>query len=963
MQPGSIVKFRGRDWILLPSPKNEVIQLQPLTGAIHEHIAVHKKISELVRSTIPEEDLRPSQFPLPSPDDVSDYVSAKLLWEAARLNLRDGAAPIRSLSHISIRPRTYQFVPLLMALRLDPVRLFIADDVGVGKTIEALLIARELIDRGEIQRLAVLCPPYLCDQWEKELNEKFNLEATVFRSSTISKLERRTPQNKSIYEYYPIQVISIDWVKSERNKHLFLQYCPEMVIVDEVHGAAAGTSRKVSQQRHQLLKAISKDPNRHLILLTATPHSGVETAFRSLLGLIKPEFQQWDLNTLDENKRTILAKHFVQRTRKDIETDWESEHYFPERISEDKTYVLSNTYNELFQKTYEFCSQLVRTGPGLNEYKKRVQYWGALALLRCVMSSPAAAQATLENQMRSGTKGIDDLDDNEDIFEDFVYEDSEDLTNDENPIPPIEKTAIGLAASGKRQLRELARLAQKLYHSKDDTKLFRGIDIVRELLNDGFQPIVWCRYVATAEYVAEGLRKALPNDVQVIAITGRMADDERRIKIAEIDPQKPRVLVATDCLSEGVNLQEKFNAVIHYDLPWNPNRMEQREGRVDRYGQPYPKVKAIRFFGKDNPVDGAVINVLLDKAKAIHRVLGTYVPVPKENESVVEAIVNSLFIRKQPYQPTLFDLDDVTAELHKRWDEDVQRERVNRTRFAQRAIKPEEVVRELEEVDKVLGDPEAVKHFVINAAQRLGIQFQAINSDLSIIEINLSEGAISTLPDAIRFILPPSRQGRWRISFVSPVPEGCEYVGRNHRLVATLAQYILEESLTKGADAVASRCGVMRTNSVAQLTTLLLLRVRYLLDIPQQTPLLAEEVLVLGFRPPEVGEDIWLAEDEALQLLVSAQPAGDIPLSEKKELAQWMLEKIGEWPEYIQSEALQNSIQQGIKTHIELRARQLEVSHKRIRKAVKLRVRELKIKPQFPPDILGMLILQPEVTG
>lgn len=213
-----IVRFRIRDWVLLPSDDESIYRLRPLTGITDDVIALHRSLAIL----LPDEAISPSHFPLPSPEDLSDASNAHLLWQATRLTLREGAAPLRSLGKISIRPRVYQFVPLLMALRLDPVRLFIADDVGVGKTIEALLVARELWDRGEVRRLAVLCPPYLCDQWEKELREKFNLNAVTIRSSTISMLERRKPANLSIYQYYPIQVISIDWVKSNRNKHQIL---------------------------------------------------------------------------------------------------------------------------------------------------------------------------------------------------------------------------------------------------------------------------------------------------------------------------------------------------------------------------------------------------------------------------------------------------------------------------------------------------------------------------------------------------------------------------------------------------------------------------------------------------------------------------------------------------------------------------------------------------------------------
>jgi hypothetical protein len=161
MGPGSIVRCRNRDWVLLPMDRDDLYLLRPLAGTTDEISVVQKQLADLVGYELPEERGRPSFFPAPTMNDLSDAASAHLLWQAARLTLREGATPFRSLGRISFHPCIYQFVPLLMALRLDPVRLFIADDVGVGKTIEALLIARELLDRGDIRRLSVLCPPYL----------------------------------------------------------------------------------------------------------------------------------------------------------------------------------------------------------------------------------------------------------------------------------------------------------------------------------------------------------------------------------------------------------------------------------------------------------------------------------------------------------------------------------------------------------------------------------------------------------------------------------------------------------------------------------------------------------------------------------------------------------------------------------------------------------------------------------
>lgn len=238
MNPGSIVRCRNREWVLLPSDHPDTCLLRPLTGATDEVVAVHRQLTELVSFTLDDERVRSATFPLPTTDDLADAASAELLWQAARLTLREGATPFRCLGRISIRPRIYQLVPLLMALRLNPVRLLVADDVGIGKTIEALLIAREMLERGEIKRLCILCPPYLCEQWQKELAEKFNLDAVVIRSGTVGQLERKKTGHSSIYKHYPIQVASIDFVKTERNRHLFLLDCPDFVIIDEAHGSA-----------------------------------------------------------------------------------------------------------------------------------------------------------------------------------------------------------------------------------------------------------------------------------------------------------------------------------------------------------------------------------------------------------------------------------------------------------------------------------------------------------------------------------------------------------------------------------------------------------------------------------------------------------------------------------------------------------------------------------------------------
>jgi hypothetical protein len=198
------------------------------------------------------------------------------------------------------------------------------------------------------------------------------------------------------------------------------------------------------------------------------------------------------------------------------------------------------------------------------------------------------------------------------------------------------------------------------------------------------------------------------------------------------------------------------------------------------------------------------------------------------------------------------------------------------------------------------------------------------------------------LPSAIVYELPSTKDGEWKISFISPTPEGAEYLGRNHRFVVVLARYLMEEALTKHGSGLTSRCGVIRTKAVKQLMTILLLRVRYLVNQPQRAPLLSEEVLVTGFS----GSGSELSDVDAMQLLTEAQADANIPMTEKRELTQSVLEK---WPAW----------QSTLEIKIKARAAELEKSHKRVRQAVSLRVRELSVAPQLPPDLLGILVLQP----
>ncbi|MGI9862835.1 helicase-related protein [Moorella naiadis] len=940
---GSIVRCRGREWVVLPPREPEVVYLRPLAGDEGEICGIYLP---LVKAGL--ERLEPATFPLPTPENVGDAVATRLLWDAARLTLRDGAGPLRSLARISVRPRAYQLVPLLMALKLNPGRILIADDVGVGKTIEALLIARELLDRGEVRRFCVLCPPYLCNQWRKELAEKFHLEAVVVRSGTVSRLERSLPPGEpSIFKYYPHLVVSIDYVKSDRHRPEFLTHCPELVIVDEAHGAAQpGTASRAQQQRHELLRRLAADEKRHLVLLTATPHSGIEASFVSLLALLKPSFANLNFRRLAEEERKELARHFVQRRRPDIVKWLDEVTSFPERENVEETYDLSPAYRNLFDQVYRFSRELVRTGETLSGWRRRIRYWAALSILRCVMSSPAAAVAALTKKAGAEV-GPEDTDDA--LYAPLVYDPTDEEPLDVEPSRVVEQGEVQLPEIGRRRLRQFARLAEELMASGTDTKVVRCAEIVARLLREGYAPIIWCRYIATAKYVAAELfRRLAPTfpGLAVEAVTGDLPEEDRSLKVEELARKSPRVLVATDCLSEGINLQEHFTAVLHYDLPWNPNRLEQREGRVDRFGQQVPKVRAVCFYGRDNPVDGAVLEVLLRKAEEIRRSLGVAVPVPADSESVLEAVFKAVMTRVEETtsrweQLRLFD-DDTVRDFHRRWDEAAGREKESRSRFAQGAIKLDEVKQELAETDEVLGDPEAVRRFVLNACQRLGLGVEAARDGSYL----LSAPPGNRLPSLVNEALPANP---WRVSFACPPPKGAEWLGRNHPFVGALAQWLLESALS-GASQAGARCGVVRTAQVERRTVLLLLRLRHLLEQPDRPPLLAEEVAVIALQGYPPGRLAFLPEEEARRLLLTASPDAPVSQEERREV----LSEVFDWWEVLLPY---------LKERAEARARRVLEAHRRVRVAAGLVRRGLAVRPQFPPDLLGVLVLLPVPQG
>lgn len=937
---GSLVKARGREWVVLPESEEDLLVLRPLGGTEDEVAGVY----------LPLETVEPATFDLPDPTKRGDYRSSRLLRDAVRLGFRSSAGPFRSFAKIAVEPRPYQLVPLIMALKLDPVRVLISDDVGIGKTIEAALIARELLDRGEADRLAVLCPPQLAGQWQSELRGKFHIEAEQVLPSTATRLERTLRMGESIFDRYPFVIVSTDFIKSDRRRHDFLRACPELVIVDEAHTCAEpGDGRSARHQRHRLVAGLADDPERHMILVTATPHSGNEGAFRSLLRFLDPAFADLpdDLSgPANEHHRRRLARHFVQRRRADIRRYLEAETFFPEREENEVSYTLTPRYQRLFQKALHYAREMVKDDDG-GRFRQRVRWWSALALLRSLASSPAAAAATLRS--RAATGGTENAEEADEVGRRTVL----DLVEDESPegtdLTPGsdsgEETDEGKRA--RRRLLEMAREAEALFGAKD-AKLQNATKLVSQLVENGFHPIIFCRFIPTAEYVADHLRRKL-RGVEVAAVTGTLPPAEREARVELLGEHPKRILVATDCLSEGINLQEHFDAVFHYDLSWNPTRHEQREGRVDRYGQPKDKVRALTYYGVDNQIDGIVLDVLLRKHKKIRKDLGISVPVPGDTEEVVEAIFEGLLLREESgasSQQLLPGFEEYLRprkeDLFGRWDNITDREKRSQTMFAQRTVDPEEVARELRAVRSAVGSGVDVADFA-KASLRAHGAVISVNGN---VKIDLSE-----VPRAVKEAIGTNGTKHITAKFELPVKDGEVYLSRTHPFIEGLASYVMDTALDPLGEGIARRSGVTITSRVERRTTLLLVRYRFHILTrkgAEERQLLAEDCQVAAFAGSPASPE-WLTGDEAEALLL-AKPEDNVAPDRAAHFLRRVISDGGTLKRQLAAIAGE-------------RGQELLEAHRRVREASRERGISYDVEPNLPPDILGVYVYLPKAGG
>jgi superfamily II DNA or RNA helicase len=605
LKSGQIIKMRNRLWRIDEYRETEIVAT-PINGDSDDRRVFLKGL----------EIITPAQMDAIDAAANGDFAAQQLLLRAYRFDLMHGSAPFLSLQRSAVIPYNYQLVPLILALEKPKARLLIADDVGLGKTIEAGLIMSELSQRGQAKRMLILTPANLTEQWQHALDYFFHIDAKIISSFTRKEFEKELPVGANPWQYFQVVIASFDYAKAPNIKHLIQEQNWDLVLFDEAHLCSrphTNQNNKKQMLRYELMRDLGKKIE-NILLLTATPHNGYSDTFASLLEILNPKIVSYHNDVVRFDKKEARF-NVCQRNRSKLEAWYKAQKQispFPERNQREEFIVPKGALFELLQDVERYTNTLLQLTEGEQYGKAKVMaYWTTLHLQKRAISSPYALEISLENRLKSlESKEINLLETDElgdavtDLFSSVERLDDESVSSemDKSSVSEAEKTPL-----------ELLLAKAKKFKSKDDDKLQQLIQkTLPELSKENPKIIIFTKYKDTLKY----LQKNLEKNYNIEIIHGSFSIKKRQETFATFDRHKSGILIATDAISEGLNLQRLSSCIVHYELPWNPNRLEQRNGRIDRIGQEKEAV-FIRTMILENTLDREILNLLMEKTKTI----------------------------------------------------------------------------------------------------------------------------------------------------------------------------------------------------------------------------------------------------------------------------------------------------------------------------------------------------------
>ncbi len=557
-----------------------------------------------------EKSTLPAPVSFDHPTRLQAFLDAVRWGAVSQADDRALQSPFRS----GIEVDEYQLDPVVRALSMPRVNLLIADDVGLGKTIEAGLVVQEMILRHRVRSVLIICPSSLQVQWKEEMRDKFGLDFRVVDSEAISQLRRKRGIHVNPWAHFPRLITSIDYLKRERPIRTFRETLPagdqpnyprayDMMIVDEAHNVAPSGRGKYATDSMRTLAIRSLAPHfEHKLFLSATPHNGYRESFSALLELL--DSQRFARAVTPD--RAQLDAVMVRRMKSELKLRWDGSRRFAERIVKHLEVPYTDEERQAHQALQQYSA--LRLKNAASDGERMAAEFVLKLLKKRLFSSPAAFGITLEKHIatvgahKAARIAMRDIDEYTDDFAD----DDEYEAETSEVVSSISQTLSPLGVDEKNLLRQLSEYAAKT-SLRPDCKARTLIDWLKTTLRpDGKwneeRVIIFTEYRATQKWLFDLLaREGFASDGRLAMIYGGMPNDQREpIKAAfQCDPKESavRILLATDAASEGVNLQNYCSRLIHFEIPWNPNRMEQRNGRVDRHGQKADEVHIHHFVG------------------------------------------------------------------------------------------------------------------------------------------------------------------------------------------------------------------------------------------------------------------------------------------------------------------------------------------------------------------------------
>jgi superfamily II DNA or RNA helicase len=624
---------------------------------------------------------------------TGDGEMLRLVSEALRIHLAYLFDPVLAVHTSLVDPYPHQITAVYEEmLARQPLRFLLADDPGAGKTIMAGLLIKELIIRGDLKRCMIVAPGSLVEQWQDEMNEKFQVPFEVMTNDNFE-----AARTGNWFGEHDLVVCRLD--KLSRNEIVQEKLAAaedfDLIIVDEAHKMSASMfGGEIRETKRYKLGQMLSENTRHFLLMSATPHNGKEEDFQLFMALLDGDRFE---NRSRQGVRVVDASDMMRRMAKEHLYKFDETKLFPERIAHTVRYKLSDAEAKLYTLVSDYVrNEFNRANALENDGRKGTVGFALTILQRRLASSPEAIYESLRRRRerlqdkvreeellaRGAAAKLDDRRKlpalrNDDDIEDFEDSPGEEYEAEEQRIVDG-ATASQTIAELKLEIDSLSFLenfAKKVHDSGEDCKweqlssLLSDDEYMKDETGARRKVVIFTEHRDTLNYLTRRIRRLLGSEESVVVIIGGMLREERR-KAQELftHDEDTKVLVATDAAGEGINLQ-CAHLMINYDLPWNPNRLEQRFGRIHRIGQ--TEVCHLWNLVAGETREGAVFERLLEKLEVEREALGGAV------FDVLGQAIDGKQLREMLREAILYNsLPEVKAKLFEKVDGAVAHDRL-----------------------------------------------------------------------------------------------------------------------------------------------------------------------------------------------------------------------------------------------------------------------------------------------